>query len=95
MRTQMRSLLKSMKQPNIDLQILPYGAGHFHGTFTIMEVGVRGRLPIATTEASLTMTYVEEPSQIDILARTFQNIWDAALPEDDTRGLLHRLSSCS
>ncbi|MEW2358644.1 helix-turn-helix transcriptional regulator [Spirillospora sp. NPDC029432] len=96
MRRQGLRLLALGELPHVELQILPFSAG-IHpggdGAFTILGVGQGAMLDVVAIDSLTRSWYVDEPSDVDHYADTFDMLREIALSESDSRTMIERIVS--
>ncbi|GAA3982269.1 helix-turn-helix transcriptional regulator [Actinomadura viridis] len=96
MRDQLARLRDLSEREHLDIRITPFEAGAhrgLNGPFTILELGVRGRLTIVTLESLQGMSYVENTKDVHRYETVFDELTRSALSKADSRDLLERLRS--
>jgi uncharacterized protein DUF5753 len=94
MRAQLQRLVE-ISGNSINIRIIPFNAGGhlgLQGPFTILEVGVRGRLTVALIETLHGLSYIEQVEDLKYFADVFDGLSGIALPES-ARALIERVRS--
>ncbi|MEU8266328.1 helix-turn-helix transcriptional regulator [Sphaerisporangium sp. NPDC049002] len=91
MHDQLEALLISARRPNVTIRILPYSAGAhagLEGAFTVLSFAEEVDPDVAYVEGTAGEVYVESSEQVDRYKVAFERICDAALPPDESIGLI-------
>jgi transcriptional regulator with XRE-family HTH domain len=92
MREQLRALLDAGDRPDVSVRVLPFAAGAhggMDGPFTILSF--EGDPDMAYVESRAGNTYLESTDQMRSVTLTFERIWDAALPAEESAALIAAL----
>ncbi|AXK32858.1 helix-turn-helix domain-containing protein [Streptomyces armeniacus] len=90
---QLKRLLTASEQPEITLQVLPFGAGSHAGLlgpFVILEFPVRADLDVVCTEGLTSNVYLEREEDVAAYSRAFDHVRAAALDVGPSRDLIAR-----
>ncbi|MER6523030.1 helix-turn-helix transcriptional regulator [Streptomyces sp. NPDC001553] len=90
MRDQIHRLLDLSQRPGITVQILPLGMHPSYGSngaLTLLDFD-HPWLPAASVDSPLGGEHTDDPDEVTRLGAEFEFIASAALPADDSRGLL-------
>ncbi len=93
MTKQLKHLLDMADQPNITVQILPFGAGAHAGMlgpFVILEFPVQADLDVVYSEGLASSVYLERDADRTTYGRTFDLLRAAALGVDPSRDMIAR-----
>ncbi|GAB2857716.1 helix-turn-helix transcriptional regulator [Actinocorallia aurea] len=92
MRAQLKRLLELSELDTIGLRVLPRGRFHagLDGSFELMQFG-DGSHPMAYTEAAFGWRLVSDVAEVESFALRYDRLGNFALPEDQTRDLIHKL----
>jgi transcriptional regulator with XRE-family HTH domain len=99
MARQLDRLAGAARLPNVALRVVPYTAGFHHGLLTgpfeILRFPLNGdgresEPATVYTEGFTGALYLDKPNEVERCAQAFANIWDAALDESGSRGLIDR-----
>ncbi len=97
MEGQLRYLLAMAARPEIDLRVLPFGAGVHPGTngaFTIMDLGVgQEELQVVTVHSLTRSWYIDETPDIEHYRKVFSRLTRMAMSESDTVAMIQRIVS--
>ncbi|MZD04265.1 helix-turn-helix domain-containing protein [Streptomyces sp. SID5785] len=91
---QLKRLLDASEQPNVTLQILPFGAGAHAGMlgpFVILGFPVHADLDVVYSEGLASSVYLERDDDRIAYGRTFDRLRAAALDIDPSRDMIARL----
>src|SRR6266571_2525995 len=98
---QLHCLLEVSSLANVSLRVMPFSAGLHHGVmsgpFVILRFPLNGdgketEPPTVYCDGFTGALYLDKPSEIERYTQAFKDIWDSALGEAASRGLLHQAS---
>jgi transcriptional regulator with XRE-family HTH domain len=98
---QLHRLLEVSSLANVSLRVMPFSAGLHHGImsgpFVILRFPLNGdgketEPPTVYCDGFTGALYLDKPSEIERYTQAFKDIWDSALGEAASRGLLHQAS---
>src|SRR6266536_3905975 len=98
---QLRRLLEVSDLPNVSLRVMPFSAGLHHGImsgpFVILRFPLNGdgketEPPTVYVDDVTVAHYIDKKKEIERYNQAFSDIWDSALDEAASRGLLHQAS---
>lgn len=90
MRDQVRHLLELSERKNVVVQVLPLSAHPAltaNGAYTVLDFG-HPWLPVYSPDTPTCGTHSEDPGEVSFLRAAFDETAEAALPADQSRGLL-------
>jgi Domain of unknown function (DUF5753) len=94
MRAQVDRLLAATAQPNVTLQVLPFGVGAhpaMYGMFHLLRFAA-GELPdIVYGENLTTAFYLDKPAEVGAYAEALDRLCALASPADATPGILRKI----
>ncbi|WP_433334985.1 DUF5753 domain-containing protein [Spirillospora sp. CA-294931] len=96
MQAQLRHLTELSARNHVHLQVIPFTAGPHRGLakpFTLLNVGQQGNLTITALESRIGLDFEERDDKIRLFEEIFADLQIIALPEDETRSFIKRLSS--
>ncbi|WP_051711720.1 helix-turn-helix domain-containing protein [Spirillospora albida] len=96
MRSQLRRLLLESEQNHVHLQVLPFAAdpgNAYPGQFEIMDIGTPPILSVALTDHITRRTTHEDHDVISKCRSLYSEARTIALPEPDSRDLVHGILS--
>jgi transcriptional regulator with XRE-family HTH domain len=98
---QLNRLLQVSDLPNVSLRVMPFNAGLHHGImsgpFVILRFPLNGdgketEPPTVYVDGFTGALYLDKKNEIERYNQAFSDIWDSALDETASRGLLHQAS---
>jgi transcriptional regulator with XRE-family HTH domain len=98
---QLHRLLEVSDLPNMSLRVMPFSAGLHHGImsgpFVILRFPLNGdgketEPPTVYVDGFTGALYLDKKNEIERYNQAFSDIWDSALDEAASRGLLHQAS---
>ncbi|MFI7341788.1 helix-turn-helix domain-containing protein [Streptomyces sp. NPDC050085] len=94
MNRQLKRILDASEQPNVTLQILPFGAGAHAGMlgpFVILGFPVQADLDVVYSEGLASSVYLERDDDRIAYGRTFDRLMAASLDVDPSRDMIASL----
>ncbi|MEU4577604.1 helix-turn-helix transcriptional regulator [Nonomuraea sp. NPDC023979] len=94
MHEQLEALLIAARRANVDVRVLPFGAGEhagLEGAFTILSFAEEIDPDVAYVEGTAGDIYVESSEQVDRCKLIYERISDAALSPEDSLGLISKV----
>lgn len=94
MRKQLHHLHETANLPNVDLQVLPYGAGEhagMDGAFTILGFPEQAALDVVYLENLTSGLYVEQEEEVGRYVLAFDRLRAAALSHKDSAALIAQI----
>lgn len=91
MREQIEHLAEQARRPNVSLQVLPFSHGLYHGAFGPFSIFrfPEGDFPDVVALENLEGTgYREDSNTVALYRETFENLFNTALPIDQTEDFL-------
>ncbi|GAA4206116.1 helix-turn-helix transcriptional regulator [Streptosporangium oxazolinicum] len=91
MRDQLGALLIAARRPNVTIRVLPYSVGvhaGLEGAFTVLSFAEDVDPDVAYVEGTAGDVYVESTEQVERYKVAFGRIYDAALPPEESLGLI-------
>jgi transcriptional regulator with XRE-family HTH domain len=97
MREQLQRLVDVSRGDNVDLQVLPFGAGAHpaiaSGGFSLLNFPERIDPDVVYLELRLNGLYLEEPIEVETYALLFNQLRARALGPDESRSLIKEVSA--
>jgi len=93
-RTQLDRLLECSYQPNVTMQLVPFGTGAYPsmgGAFTILTFPEPSDPDIAYVDYSTGSLFIEKPEELLRLGLIFNHLRASALPVNESRDAISRL----
>ncbi|GGX84575.1 helix-turn-helix domain-containing protein [Streptomyces hiroshimensis] len=92
LRGQLKHLIAVSKQPNIELQVLPFSSGAhtgINGSYTVFHFDVGD--PVVAVEPLATSVYLDEDTLVTRYTAAFDHLWAQALDADTSRDFIARV----
>ncbi|WP_436788726.1 helix-turn-helix domain-containing protein [Yinghuangia sp. YIM S10712] len=91
MRAQLAYLAEASQRPNIRIQVLPFTCGAhpaIEGAFAIIDFPALSDLDVVVVDTRMSSLYLEEPDQVRVYQRMFDDIRASALSYGDSSSLI-------
>ncbi|WP_058045807.1 helix-turn-helix domain-containing protein [Streptomyces roseifaciens] len=93
LRGQLEHLIAVSKQPNVELQVLPFSSGAhtgINGAYTVFHFDVGD--PVVAVEPLATSVYMDEDTLVTRYTAAFDHLWAQALDADTSRDFISRVA---
>ncbi|MEW1863522.1 MULTISPECIES: helix-turn-helix transcriptional regulator [unclassified Streptomyces] len=86
---QMERLITAAQQPDVSLQVVPFGTGPHHIRSSLELIVFQDGRTLAYTQSSWSGHLIDEPEDVEALRLAFDLLRDAALTPADSLAVLH------